>query len=247
MVWLLKRIWVYYWYACFAIQYFFVYPFLFFVTNFPAGQRFILYFRKIWLHNLFVLTGLFWKVEKDPKYKEFIENDIDQTGSLFVANHTSYLDIPSMVILRGDVRFMAKVELSRIPFFGRIIRNIDIPVDRTNKRGAYKAYVDATNALKENKNIAVFPEGTTCDDAPKLLPFKNGPFKMAVENNVPIVPVTFLDNWKRYLSDGKGQGGPGITRIIAHAPIYPEGLTEEELKDKVYQVIDKRLKQEYGS
>jgi len=247
MISLLKRLWVFYWYAVFTVHFFLVYPFLFLFSQKEWGQRFIMFFRTFCLHNLFILTGLIWKRLEEDGYKEFMKNEFGKKGAIYAGNHSSYLDIPAMVILQGKVRFMAKVELSRIPSFGRIIRAIDIPVDRSSKMGSYRAYKQASDYLKAGEVVGVFPEGTTCDNAPKLLPFKNGTFKLAIENNVPIVPVTFLDNFKRYLSDGKGLGSPGRVRIVAHAPIYPDGETESSLKEKVYNTINNRLIQEYGS
>lgn len=244
---LLKRVWGIYWFVVCGMNFFMVYPFLFLFSHTEKGQNIILLFRSLWLHNLFVLTGIIWRIDRSEAYKEFEKGPINETGVLYCCNHSSFLDIPSLVILRGDIRFMAKVELTKIPFFGRIIRNIDIPVDRYTKRGAYQAYLDGSKALQEKKKIGVFPEGTTSDKAPELLTFKSGPFKMAIENNVPIVPVTFLDNWRRLLNDGKFSGSPGKSRVIAHDPIYPKGYTEVELKDKVFNIINDDLKQAYGS
>ena len=82
-----------------------------------------------------------------------------------------------------------------------------------------------------------------------MVRFKNGPFKMAIEHQVPIVPVTMADNWKILYVDGwKAYGRPGIARVFVHSPIETKGMTlddVEPLRQKVYRVIEEKLR-EFG-
>ncbi len=80
-----------------------------------------------------------------------------------------------------------------------------------------------------------------------MLPFKNGPFKMAIETGVPVVPVTFLDNWKRFPNDGRFRGQPGKTRVVIHAPIDSRSYTEDQLKERTFTTINKTLKKDQES
>ena len=90
------------------------------------------------------------------------------------------------------------------------------------------------------------PEGTISRDSPKLRPFKNGAFKLAIEKQVPIVPITFLNNWK-LLQDRpllQGLSRPGLACIVVHKPIETKGLTLEDLltlKAQVENIIEKTL------
>ena len=92
----------------------------------------------------------------------------------------------------------------------------------------------------------IFPEGGIRDNAPKLAKFKSGAFKTAIETKVPIVPITFLDNWK-LLGDGnffKAKARFGKARIIVHKPIETSSLTEEDLlplSQNVFNIINKTL------
>jgi 1-acyl-sn-glycerol-3-phosphate acyltransferase len=80
---------------------------------------------------------------------------------------------------------------------------------------------------------------------PVLQPFKNGPFRLAIENGVPVLPVTITNNWNLMWDDGKKYGStPGICDIWVHAPIYTNEMEEtdaDKLKDKVYQIINNSL------
>ena len=80
--------------------------------------------------------------------------------------------------------------------------------------------------------------------------FKSGPFRLVIEKQVKIVPVTLLDNWRLFPDDGKQLGMPGRTRAIVHEVIDPTGLSEkdtEQLKNRVYDIIDSALRKSYAS
>ena len=104
--------------------------------------------------------------------------------------------------------------------------------------------------LDEGLSQVIYPEGTISDKG-KLRPFKNGAFKLAVEKQVPIVPVVNLNNWK-FLENGgffKSNGRPGIPRIVVGDPINTEGMTEAnipELKEKVITFINSELEKFNG-
>ena len=93
----------------------------------------------------------------------------------------------------------------------------------------------------------IFPEGTRSRKAPKMRPFKKGPFKIAIAANVPIVPLVFLDNYKR-LGEGsliKAKCGPGRSRMVVLDPISTKGKTIEDLQellDYTYDQVNNCLK-----
>ncbi|MEP7129043.1 MAG: lysophospholipid acyltransferase family protein, partial [Chitinophagales bacterium] len=123
---------------------------------------------------------------------------------------------------------------------------IDITVNRENARESHKAMKTAGERLQKGMSIVVYPEGMIGPQPPQLVRFKNGPFKLAIEHQVPVVPVTMADNWKILFVDGwKTFGRPGIARVFVHSPIETKGMTlddVESLKQKVYQVIEQQLK-----
>lgn len=141
---------------------------------------------------------------------------------------------------------MAKYELGKIPLFGRFFRTLDIAVNRKNRKQAVEAFYEADTRLKNGTSILIFPEGGITKDSPTLTRFKPGAFKLAIQNQVPIIPITLLDNHKR-LPDGNILGGsPGKMRMIVHRPIEVTNLKpedENELKQKVYSIIEKALQE----
>ncbi len=140
---------------------------------------------------------------------------------------------------------MAKKELANIPLFKIFFRTIDIPVDRGSKAGAREAYKLANAKLNSGVSLLNFPEGGIGRTVPKMRKFKLGPFKMAIDHGLDIVPVTLPDNWKRLPSGGfEGGGTPGKMRMHVHRPIPTKNLKpgdEVELAEKVYSIIEQKF------
>lgn len=112
-----------------------------------------------------------------------------------------------------------------------------------------KALDEAAKSLDKGRHLIIFPEGKIGGNAPHLHDFKSGPFRLAIEKQVPIVPVTFPDNWKMLYVERRIWGRPGVARVFVHRPISTKGMTLNDvdlLKEKVYTIIDKTLKK-YGS
>jgi 1-acyl-sn-glycerol-3-phosphate acyltransferase len=160
------------------------------------------------------------------------------------------LDIPTLTVkLPMFVNFMAKIELARIPFFGIFFRTIDIAVDRKNIRQSVWAFQQAKEQLiKENKSIVIFPEGTIPTTVPKMGRFKEGAFRLAIETQKPLLPVTIIGNWIALPDQGKTRFRPARIVQYVHEPIDTKGMIlddVESLKLKVYTIIERKLA-EYG-
>lgn len=144
---------------------------------------------------------------------------------------------------------MGKAELKRIPMFGIFFKRMNISVNRSSIKDSHKAYKRARNDLRKGISLAIFPEATIPACSPELGPFKNGAFRLAIEMQVPIVPITFLDNWSIFPDNNENRMvlRPGLSRIVIHEPIPTTGLTEEDannLRDKVAVIIRNTLEQE---
>ena len=159
---------------------------------------------------------------------------------IFVANHTSYLDIIVLGLFAPTkMSFMGKKELANIPLFGIFFRTVDIAVKRESMKDAHKAFHEAKEKLDQGYSILIFPEGTIWDKTPELKAFKNGAFKMAIETRVPLVPVTFYNNYKT-LPDEKFEYYPSIIKCKIHRAIKTDHLNIDaanELKDEIYNLI----------
>jgi 1-acyl-sn-glycerol-3-phosphate acyltransferase len=146
---------------------------------------------------------------------------------------------------------MGKAELLKVPLFRRFFIQMNIPVNRKSKMDSHRAFLRACSDLDKGISITLFPEGAIHNNGPVMARFKNGPFRLAIEKQVPIVPVTFLNNWIILPDDlRRSVGHPGIARIIIHDPLPTVGMTEadiDKLKAKVYEVINKPLLEKYPS
>lgn len=154
------------------------------------------------------------------------ETPIDWSKNyVLCANHTSILDITTINYLcKSPFSFMGKVELLKNPIARIFFQTIDIPVKRDSKISAFKAYKSALELLQEGKSLAIFPEGKIDDEYPPLLHrFKSGAFRMACENQVPILPIVIQDAWQILWDDGKTYGTkPGVIHVKVLAPITPD-------------------------
>jgi 1-acyl-sn-glycerol-3-phosphate acyltransferase len=165
---------------------------------------------------------------------------------VIVSNHTSYLDIIFTPFYVDHVAvWIGKYELLKIPLFRYFFVYLDIPVNRKKNTDAHKAFTDSGKKIDANISVVIYPEGTISESG-RLKLFKNGAFKLAVEKQVPIVPVANLNNW-HFLQNGgffKSNGRPGIPQIVVGDPISTQGMTEKnitELKEKVYTFIQEEL------
>ena len=166
---------------------------------------------------------------------------------VYAPNHSSYIDIPLLLrTVPGYLNFVGKSSLGKVPLWGEIFRKLYISVDRESAISRAKSYIQSGRALAKGQSVVIFPEGTIAENAGYgMLPFKDGPFKLAIEKQVPIVPVSMPYN-HIFLPDADGKF---IVRwhplkITFFAPIPTVGLTLadlETLKNQVYTLIQADL------
>ena len=157
------------------------------------------------------------------------------------ANHSSYLDIIHMYNVMPDYfLFMGKYELLKWPLIGMFFKRMNIAVNRGSRTEAAKSLIKASRAIDKGVCVSLFPEGTIPYTVPRMKPFKDGAFKLAIEKQVPIVPITFLDHWRLFGEPGEflSRGHPGFARVIRHPYIDTKGLTETDLDNLRHQVFD---------
>ena len=123
---------------------------------------------------------------------------------------------------------------------------MNIPVDRKSIKDGKRSMDRCALELDKGHSVVMFPEGTISENVPTMLKFKNGAFKLAIEKQVPVIPITFFTNYKRLEMAGlfSGKAGPGIAKAVIHEPIPTKGMTEEDLvplRDKVYKIINDEL------
>ena len=151
-----------------------------------------------------------------------------QRAYVYMANHVSNLDPPALIpYLPQRASVMVKKELFRVPLLGRAMRMVSlVPIDRRNKEAAIASVRAAAEVLRSGISVVVFPEGTRSPDG-RLLPFKKGPFHMALETGAPIVPVTIVGT-RQLMSKGSLAVRPGTATVIFHPPIETAGKEDRD-------------------
>jgi len=238
----LKTLYVSYFGLWTVLTFTLLYPLIWFALSNPKRYPFGHKLRRVW--GWVLLTTGFVRV------KQVFEEPLDFNKAYVITpNHTSQLDIVTLTVkLLLDFSFLAKIELERVPVFGIWFRTIDIAVDRKNPRKAAEAYMKTVKYIESGRSMVLFPEGTISNNVPKLIKFKDGPFRLAIETQVDVLPVTIIGNWKVLPDRGVFEGQPGKVIQYIHKPISTKGMTLDDLdalKGKVFHIIETKLK-EYG-
>jgi 1-acyl-sn-glycerol-3-phosphate acyltransferase len=144
-----------------------------------------------------------------------------------VANHQSMLDIVLLCRLPHEMKWMIKEELFRIPWIGWMLRLTgDIAVRRGDPESGGEAVARARAYLQRAMNVMIFPEGTRSRDA-RLLPFKKGAFRLAIETGVPVLPVVVSGTAAGFQKGGTAVGPcDAVARILP--PVPTRGLTQAD-------------------
>lgn len=165
---------------------------------------------------------------------------------IFMSNHVSNIDPPLMLpLIPRRTSVMAKKELFSYPLLGKAMRLGDlVPVDRGNREAGIGAVRAARDVIQRGINMFIYVEGGRSFDG-KLLPFKKGPFYLAVESGVPVVPVTVAGT-HYVMPKRRFAVKPGRVDVIFHDPIEPKDFGNREcLMAKVRAAINSGLPAEY--
>jgi 1-acyl-sn-glycerol-3-phosphate acyltransferase len=169
-------------------------------------------------------------------------------GHIFVANHLSILDVLALGGHLPWIKFVAKAELFRVPILGPSMRHAGmIPIERANRKAAFGAYTTATERIRAGASVGVYPEGTRGRAYP-LRPFKRGPFVLAIQAQVPVVPM-FVYGVLELAPRGTFQVYPGTIHLHYLPPIPTAGLTHDDrdaLAKRTYEAMATCARERYG-
>jgi 1-acyl-sn-glycerol-3-phosphate acyltransferase len=200
-------------------------------------------------YKIFFKIAIFWgkTILFVMGFKPVVETEqeiIPGKSYMFIANHASLIDVMLMLaVMKNPAVFVGKKEVRKIPVFGYVARKTSILVDRDNAESRKEVYISAEEKLNQGLSIAIFPEGLVPPEDIILSEFKNGAFNLAIEHQIPIVPMTFYDVKKRF-SWTFFSGWPGKLRVKIHNFIQTEGLTHDDMeatKQKAYKIIHDEL------
>jgi len=197
---------------------------------------------RVWAKWLCYGAGIF------PSVKYEIELNAIQRPCVFVSNHCSYLDIVlCYVSIPHYFASVGKQELNKAPLFRIFFRRMNILVKRTSNVDSHRAYKLTGEKIDKGQSVFIFPEATISSNG-TLIPFKNGAFKLAIDKQIPVVPIVFPDNWKLLQNGGflTAHGKPGRARAIILNPVETKGMTNADLitlREKVKSMIQETLDQ----
>jgi len=227
----LYRIW-YYVLVLVPIVVFF--PFIF--ATILSEKTYPLFFKiaRTWAKIILIGMGFNYKISGSDVFEE-------GKSYVLVANHTSMTDIMLMLVLvkNHPFVFVGKKELAQIPIFGFIYKQVCILVDRSSNKSRFQVFERAQNRIQQGLSICIFPEGGVPEEHIVLDEFKDGAFRIAIEHQLPIVPIVFFDNKKRF-PFAFFSGSPGKMRAKILPIIATKGKTQEaknELKQQVRKMI----------
>lgn len=180
------------------------------------------------------------RIRVEVEGRELIPNNI---ACIFMANHVSNLDPPALIpSIPGRTSAFLKQSLMRIPVLGWGFKLAEfIPVERSGDReSAQESVAEARRVLAKGVHITAFVEGTRSTDG-RMLPFKKGPFYLALEAGAPCVPVSIWGT-EKMMSKGSVLIRPGTAHVIFHAPLNPADFeTREDLMAAVRTAIASAL------
>jgi len=191
-------------------------------------------------------TFIFYGTGFRMAYEERVKLD-PNTNYVFVANHTSMMDIMAVltVLKHHPIVFVGKAELGKIPIFGRIYQRICILVDRSSAKSRAQVIPNARHKLNQNLSIFIFPEGGVSDDPTLVLDqFKDGAFNIALDTQTPIA-VLAIEGLKEMFPFDWCKGYPGKVKVTLLEVIPTAGLNAKahkaELKAYTHNIIRKEL------
>jgi 1-acyl-sn-glycerol-3-phosphate acyltransferase len=201
----------------------------------PFSGEAIVWIGRKWIGWIFRTCGV--RVEA-----EGLAN-IDRTRSyVFMSNHQSVLDIGALVLtLPVSWRFVAKRELTYIPFFGWALGLSDqIVIDRGNRAKALRSLARAAERIRTGVNVIIFPEGTRSPTG-EIREFKSGGFHLALQAQVPVVPAT-VSGSRELIPKRSLKVQSGTIKVVYGKPIPTLGMRSEqrdELKARVRDAIER--------
>jgi len=233
LFWILYRIWFY---ILVALPIVILFPILFISILKEAWYPYFFKLARFWAKIILVGMGFRWTIESE-------QTPEPSKSYMFIANHTSMADIMLMLVsVKNPFVFVGKAELAKIPLFGFFYKRTCILVDRSSAKSRQAVFLRAQRRLKSGLSICIFPEGGVPDEAIMLDEFKDGAFRLAINHQIPIVPITFADNKERF-SYTFFSGSPGRMRVKIHKFIPTVGLKTEDTKMVNEQTRDVILNQ----
>lgn len=201
----------------------------------------------VWGWFVLRLTGCWPIIQGKREVRKLLQERSSPSGVMYVANHCSWLDIPTVAMsigIRRNYKIIAKSSLLKVPILSSaILTGSNITVDRDSRRSQVSTYKKGVSWLKSGVSLCTFPEGTRSEDG-RMGEFKRGAFKMAMSTGAPIVPISISSTNILNPKDFVFPILPGRmvpVRSYVHDPVETVGREEEDVIEEVRRVLNSRL------
>ena len=224
-----------YGFICFVLLMLLVFPFVIIAS----------FFGKLRAGNIIYKLITFWA---DAAMFFFImpHRNINEHLAVHDRAHISYIDIPIMLktLRRFQFRTLAKAEMGKVPIFGYIYKQATVLVDRSSPEARARSMSTMKALIRKKISILIAPEGTFNMTNKPLKEFYNGAFKIAIDMQVPIQPVVFLNGYDRLNYKSIFSLSPGKSVSVFLPPISTTSMTEgdiDQLKQSTFAAMEKEL------
>ena len=195
-------------------------------------------FLNIWAGGVNLLMGYRYQVIGKHLVKK-------SQAYIFVVNHSSYLDSLAVVrVIPQSFKPLGKVEMVKIPIFGLIYKKLVVLIDRSSKESREKCVKDLKAEIARGQSILIFPEGTMNKSHQPLGAFYDGAFRIAIETQTPILPLTIINTKELMPRSDATAIKPGLIYCVFSDAVSVEGLKTEDLeklKNQVYKQMEAEL------
>jgi 1-acyl-sn-glycerol-3-phosphate acyltransferase len=197
----------------------------------PKGQYIFIKISRVWMNIWLTLVGCPLSIKG--------EENVPKGGTyIFTCNHNTLLDPPvTCPYLPGANRTIAKKSFTKIPLFGWFYAKGSVLVDRDSNASRIKSYEYMKNTLAEKMHMCIYPEGTRNKSNQPLKKFYDGAFKLAVNTKTSIIPTLLFNTNKAMPNNRTFYFLPHKLEIHFLPPVSTDGLTADELKDKVFEIM----------
>jgi 1-acyl-sn-glycerol-3-phosphate acyltransferase len=220
----------------FVLTFLLLFPFILICIWVPGWKKYGRKINRYWARGYFSLIFLPVKIEMRAKIEK-------GKPYIYLANHFSYLDVAMMGFIPGDALFVGKATIRKAPLFGYYFKSLHIAVDRERMRSRAETMRRAGVALNQGSSIILFPEGGIFTyNPPQMIPFKNGAFRLALEKQIQVIPVTLSYNHLILPDDGTFLLHRREAKMVFHEALDPKDYnSDDNLKSACFDIIQQQL------
>lgn len=233
----IKIVWIYFWAVLATLILFLPIVISSFINQ---TGNFTFFLCRIWSRIILFVSGVRVRITGKNRIKP-------GQSYVIISNHQSLFDIPALMQLGAQFRWVIKKELRKIPLFGFALYTArHIFIDRSNREAAIRSIQEGVKRLPKGVGVLFFAEGTRSPDG-KIHPFKKGGFALAVRGRLPVLPVTVIGS-RKVLPKKSIVFTPGKIEVVVSDPIDVKKFSDEEvdsLKEKTREIIVRTFHQEH--